>query len=216
MGNTKCKILFLGLDNAGKTSIITYFENKGTLEQVEEPTVGFVIKGIKYKRVDFKIWDVAGKESVRPLWKHYYEVNDAVVFVIDASDHKRIDEAVNTLKSVCREPELEGSILLVLANKQDIPGAMEAKDIKAKIEGFIGQKRVWECLPTTTKIAGGELVQQSFWWLGRQIREKKPRKKIKLRNKFPFGVFLYIYLFVFNVIVLFFVLLTFLLYIFSI
>ena len=177
MGNTKCKILFLGLDNSGKTSIISYFEHKGTLEQVEEPTVGFVIKSIKYKRVEFKIWDVAGKESVRPLWKHYYEVNDAVIFVIDAADEKRLDEALTTLKAVVREPELESAILLILANKQDIPGAIDAGEIKKRVEGFIGKKRVWECLPTTTKVAGGELVQQAFWWLSKQIREKKAKEK---------------------------------------
>jgi len=177
MGNTKCKILFLGLDNSGKTSIISYFENKGTLEQVEEPTVGFVIKGIKYKRVDFKIWDVAGKESVRPLWKHYYEVNDAVVFVVDVSDEKRIDEAISTLKNVVREPELENSILLILANKQDIAGAMEASAFKAKVEGFIGKKRVWECLPTSTKTSEGDSVQDAFVWLAKQIRDKKAKEK---------------------------------------
>eukprot|EP01098_Paradermamoeba_levis_P013110 TRINITY_DN5892_c0_g6_i1.p1 TRINITY_DN5892_c0_g6~~TRINITY_DN5892_c0_g6_i1.p1 ORF type:complete len:157 (-),score=43.94 TRINITY_DN5892_c0_g6_i1:127-597(-) len=103
------KILFLGLDNAGKSSIISYFESRGEVVAAEEPTVGFKEKDIKFKGVNFKIWDVAGKENVRGLWKHYYAEKDGIVYVLDSSNPQKLDEGIQQLKMIfgrTRTPKL--------------------------------------------------------------------------------------------------------------
>eukprot|EP01097_Dermamoeba_algensis_P008215 TRINITY_DN538_c0_g1_i1.p1 TRINITY_DN538_c0_g1~~TRINITY_DN538_c0_g1_i1.p1 ORF type:complete len:192 (-),score=57.82 TRINITY_DN538_c0_g1_i1:91-666(-) len=173
MGAIEAKILFLGLDNSGKSSVISYFESRGEVHTSEEPTVGFKEKNIKYKSVNFRIWDVAGKENVRGLWKHYYSDKDAVVFVLDASNADRLEQGINQLKLVLGEGELKDSVLLVLANKQDLPDAVDAEAIRVKLQPFVGEKRVWKVFNSTTKVPGGELVQQAFWWLSKALKERK-------------------------------------------
>eukprot|EP01098_Paradermamoeba_levis_P013111 TRINITY_DN5892_c0_g6_i2.p1 TRINITY_DN5892_c0_g6~~TRINITY_DN5892_c0_g6_i2.p1 ORF type:complete len:181 (-),score=65.00 TRINITY_DN5892_c0_g6_i2:54-596(-) len=167
------KILFLGLDNAGKSSIISYFESRGEVVAAEEPTVGFKEKDIKFKGVNFKIWDVAGKENVRGLWKHYYAEKDGIVYVLDSSNPQKLDEGIQQLKMILGEHELQNSILLVLANKQDIPNSADPEEIKQRLQPFVGEKRVWAVYPATTKVPGGEYVLKAFWWLSKAIREKK-------------------------------------------
>ena len=88
---TKSNILMLGLDAAGKTTILYKLklnENKNTI-----PTIGFNVENIKYKKLDLTIWDVGGQEKIRQLWRHYYNNVDVLIFVIDSNDIGRIDEA---------------------------------------------------------------------------------------------------------------------------
>merc|ERR1712107_898652 len=70
------------------------------------PTIGFNVETISYKNVDFTVWDVGGQNKIRPLWRHYYIGTDALIWVVDASDKDRIQEAKEELHSVVRDPEL--------------------------------------------------------------------------------------------------------------
>lgn len=125
MGTIQTKIVVLGLDNSGKSAIVKYLKSKGEpIESQPNPSTGYDLVDVKYKGVTLSLWDVAGKETLRGLWRHYFEKTDAIVWVVDSSDKARREESLNSLKRYALDEDaLAGTILLVLANKQDLPGA---------------------------------------------------------------------------------------------
>lgn len=75
-----------------------------------------------YKNVKFNVWDVGGQDKIRPLWRHYYTGTQGLVFVVDSQDRERIDEAKQELHRILTDREMKDCLLLVFANKQDLPG----------------------------------------------------------------------------------------------
>merc|ERR1719319_84007 len=100
------KLLLLGLDNAGKTSILKKMAN----EQIAHimPTQGFNIKSIEKDGIKFKMWDLGGQRAIRPFWENYYKGAGAIVFVVDSTDHRRFNEAAKELKMLMDEIRLVG------------------------------------------------------------------------------------------------------------
>ncbi|KAI3619901.1 adp-ribosylation factor 6 [Moniliophthora roreri] len=86
------------------------------------PTVGFNVETVTYKNVKFNVWDVGGQDKIRPLWRHYYTGTQGLVFVVDSQDRERIDEAKQELHRILGDREMKECLLLVFANKQDLPG----------------------------------------------------------------------------------------------
>lgn len=125
----------LGLDSAGKTTIL--YKLKLNKIKTTGPTVGFNIETFQYKNVKFNMWDVGGQDRLRPLWRHYYPKTNALIYVIDASDTKRFQEAKTHLEKVVRELKAvnsaKGFLLLVFANKQDLPGALSPKELSTML-----------------------------------------------------------------------------------
>ena len=87
-------------------------------------TVGFNVETVTYKNVKFNVWDVGGQDKIRPLWRHYYTGTQGLVFVVDSQDRDRIDEARVELHRILSDREMKECLLLVFANKQDLPGGM--------------------------------------------------------------------------------------------
>src|SRR4051812_19130590 len=85
------KILMLGLDAAGKTTIVYKLKLGEYLSTV--PTIGFNVENVEYKNLRMTIWDIGGQKKLRDLWRHYYSNTDAIIFIIDSSDEERIDVA---------------------------------------------------------------------------------------------------------------------------
>lgn len=79
---------------------------------------------VTYKNVKFNVWDVGGQDKIRPLWRHYYTGTQGLVFVVDSQDRDRIDEAKQELHRILGDREMKECLLLVFANKQDLPGGM--------------------------------------------------------------------------------------------
>ena len=86
------------------------------------PLVGFNVETVTYKNVKFNVWDVGGQDKIRPLWRHYYTGTQGLVFVVDSQDRERIDEAKQELHRILSDREMKECLLLVFANKQDLPG----------------------------------------------------------------------------------------------
>ena len=84
--------------------------------------VGFNVETVTYKNVKFNVWDVGGQDKIRPLWRHYYTGTQGLVFVVDSQDRERIDEAKQELHRILSDREMKECLLLVFANKQDLPG----------------------------------------------------------------------------------------------
>jgi len=127
-------VVVIGLDSAGKTSLLYRLKLREFVETI--PTKGFNMERIKVSvgnskasSTTFQVWDVGGQEKLRPLWKSYTRRTDGLVFVVDAADAERMEEAKVELHRISRSPENQGVPVLVLANKQDREGAMSALEV---------------------------------------------------------------------------------------
>ncbi|KAI8554538.1 hypothetical protein RHMOL_Rhmol05G0106900 [Rhododendron molle] len=125
------KILMLGLDASGKTTILYKLKLGDVVAAV--PTTGFNIEAVEYKNISFTVWDVGGQDKIRPLWRHYFRNTQGLIFVVDSNDRGRISEARNELHQILGEGELHDATLLVFANKQDLPDAMCASEVADKL-----------------------------------------------------------------------------------
>ncbi|QPG73662.1 hypothetical protein FOA43_000975 [Brettanomyces nanus] len=154
------RVLMLGLDNAGKTTILYKLKLGKTEETV--PTVGFNVETIRYKRMVMNTWDVGGQERIRALWRHYFSGTDALIYVIDSADTKRFEGAKKELFKVVNDKELRGCLLAVLANKQDLEGAMKPKEIIERLELQSLDNHEW-CVIPTVAVNGTGLTEMLSW-----------------------------------------------------
>jgi ADP-ribosylation factor related protein 1 len=166
-GSAEYSILLLGLDNAGKTTLLEQMKALNSTHVHPNlntvPTVGQNVATISLPEVYLKIWDVGGQHSLRGLWQSYYASCHAIVFVIDSTDvgdadlaklaeantkksameleeeEGRLGECRLVLEDVLQHADAEGVPLLVLANKQDREDCVEVVRIK---EGFV--RKVFE------------------------------------------------------------------------
>ncbi|KIV89493.1 hypothetical protein, variant [Exophiala mesophila] len=116
-GKKDIRILILGLDNAGKTTLLYRLKIGEVVTTI--PTIGFNVESVQYGNLNFDVWDLGGQTSIRPYWRSYYANTAAVVFVIDSTDIERLEIAADELRSMLNEDELKDAALLVFANKQD-------------------------------------------------------------------------------------------------
>mmetsp|Transcript_12194 Transcript_12194/g.32815 ORF Transcript_12194/g.32815 Transcript_12194/m.32815 type:complete len:204 (+) Transcript_12194:66-677(+) len=125
------RVLVLGLDNAGKTTVVKALAGEDVLEV--SPTLGFQIHSLAYDGYALNVWDVGGQKTLRAYWRNYFEQTDALVWVVDAADVERLDVCAREMRTLLNEERLAGAALLVLANKQDLPGALAAEEIAARL-----------------------------------------------------------------------------------
>ncbi|EOD49561.1 putative adp-ribosylation factor family protein [Neofusicoccum parvum UCRNP2] len=95
------RILMLGLDNAGKTTIVKKIMDEDV--HSVSPTLGFIIKTIEYEGYKLNIWDVGGQKTLRTYWKNYFEKTDTLIWVVDSTDRQRIDDCRRELKGLLQE-----------------------------------------------------------------------------------------------------------------
>jgi len=126
------RLLMLGLDNAGKTTILKKFNGEDI--NTISPTLGFNIKTLEHKGFNLNIWDVGGQKSLRSYWRNYFETTDGLIWVVDSADRRRLADCKAELHQLLQEERLLGATLLVFANKQDLPGALTAAEIKEVLE----------------------------------------------------------------------------------
>ncbi|XP_026865943.2 ADP-ribosylation factor-like protein 11 [Electrophorus electricus] len=162
------QVVLIGLDSAGKSTLL-YRLQRGVVMGTS-PTIGFNVAQLPLgKKMALTIWDVGGQESMRPHWKHYLKDCEAVVFVLDASDHARVDEARKALKKVLRDRNTRDVPLLVLANKSDLPNSLTIGDVSKQLDLDSYTDRVWEVQPCSA--LNGLGVQQAFLSVARLIQK---------------------------------------------
>ncbi|OQR79412.1 ADP-ribosylation factor 4-like [Tropilaelaps mercedesae] len=130
-GKKQVRILMVGLDAAGKTTILYKLKLGEIVTTI--PTIGFNVETVEYKNICFTVWDVGGQDKIRPLWRHYFQNTDGLIFVVDSNDRERISESQEELMKMLNEDELRDAVLLVFANKQDLPNAMNAAELTEKL-----------------------------------------------------------------------------------
>ena len=82
--NTPVRLLILGLDAAGKTTILFKMKLNETVNTI--PTIGFNVETLQYKNIEFNCWDVGGQDKLRPLWQHYFTNTQGLIYVVDSND----------------------------------------------------------------------------------------------------------------------------------
>lgn len=130
------------------------------------PTVGFNVETVTYKNVKFNVWDVGGQDKIRPLWRHYFSGTQGLIFVIDSNDRARIDEARQELHRIILDREMKEALLLVFANKQDIPGSMTPTEVTERLRLTQLKERTWYVVPSCATTGEGlmeGLVRYPGW-----------------------------------------------------
>ena len=161
-------ILILGLDNAGKTCIL----KKLCDEEIThvQSTQGFNIRSVASSDNSFKLnaLDIGGQKSIRAYWRHYFEKAEAVVFVIDSADRKRMEETQSEFEQLLEEPKLANVPILVFANKQDLVTASTPASIAEVMHLETIRDRPWQIAACSAKTGAG--LQEGMEWLTKSLK----------------------------------------------
>ncbi|XP_018331522.1 ADP-ribosylation factor 2 [Agrilus planipennis] len=167
-GKKQMRILMVGLDAAGKTTILYKLKLGEIVTTI--PTIGFNVETVEYKNICFTVWDVGGQDKIRPLWRHYFQNTQGLIFVVDSNDRERITEAEHELHNMLQEDELRDAVLLVFANKQDLPNAMTAAELTDKLQLHQLRNRRWFIQPTRATQGNG--LYEGLDWLSNELAKK--------------------------------------------
>ncbi|KAL0371574.1 UNVERIFIED_CONTAM: ADP-ribosylation factor 2 [Sesamum angustifolium] len=181
------RILMVGLDAAGKTTILYKLKLGEIVTTI--PTIGFNVETVEYKNISFTVGMLGARTSyncnystyeevqkakydllIRPLWRHYFQNTQGLIFVVDSNDRDRVVEARDELHRMLNEDELRDAVLLVFANKQDLPNAMNAAEITDKLGLHSLRQRHWYIQSTCA--TSGEGLYEGLDWLSNNIANK--------------------------------------------
>jgi len=158
----------VGLDAAGKTTILYKLKLGEIVTTI--PTIGFNVETVEYKNINFTVWDVGGQDKIRPLWRHYFQNTQGLIFVVDSNDRERITEAHDELNKMLNEDELRDAAVLVFANKQDLPNAMSVAEITDKLGLHTLRSRKWYIQSTCA--TSGDGLYEGLDWLSNVLSGK--------------------------------------------
>ena len=163
------RILVVGLDAAGKTTILYKFKLGEVVTTI--PTIGFNVETVEYKNISFTMWDIGGQDKIRPLWRYYYQGTNGLIYVVDSNDRERIEDAREELHKMLIEDDMRDAVVLVLANKQDLPNAMPAAEISEKLGLHTLGNRQWfiQSACATT----GDGLYEGIDWMSRTLSARK-------------------------------------------
>ncbi|KAG1747823.1 ADP-ribosylation factor [Suillus paluster] len=170
------RLVMIGLDAAGKTTILYKLKLGEVVATI--PTIGFNVETVEYKNIAFTVWDVGGQYKIRRLWQYYFHNTQAVIFVVDSSDHDRIAEAKEELRVLMDNEQLRDALLLVFANKQDLPGAMSASELTDGLDLRTFRQRTWYIQSTCA--TSGEGLYEGLEWLATNIKKRRWQIKSSL------------------------------------
>lgn len=159
------RILMVGLDAAGKTTILYKLKLGEIVTTI--PTIGFNVETVEYKNISFTVWDVGGQNKIRKLWRHYFTNTDGLIFVVDSNDRERIEESAAELQNMLQEDELNNSVLLVFANKQDLPNSMSSAELTEKLRLSELKNRRWYIQATCATQGTG--LYEGLDWLSNEL-----------------------------------------------
>ncbi|CAI5480806.1 unnamed protein product, partial [Closterium sp. Yama58-4] len=167
-GEREARILVLGLDNAGKTTILYRLQVGEVVSTI--PTIGFNVETVQYKNIKFQVWDLGGQTSIRPYWRCYYPNTQAVIYVVDSTDVDRIGTSKEEFHAILDEEELKEAVVLVYANKQDLPGAMSEVEVSDALGLHKIKSRPWAIYKTSA--VKGDGLFEGLDWLSETLKSK--------------------------------------------
>lgn len=174
--------LVIGNDAAGKTTILYKLKLGEVVTTI--PTIGFNVEEMKYQGTSLTLWDVGGCDKIRPLWRHYYQNTQVIIYVVDSNDRDRMvnPDPVNNkyhvyadsgLTLLLEEEELKNAILLIFANKQDLPNSVSVEDIREalQLDRLLDEDQVrWGCKRRSCHVVGctattGDGLYEGLDWI---------------------------------------------------
>lgn len=162
------RLLLLGLDNAGKTTILKILASEDITSIT--PTAGFNIKSVISEGFKLNVWDIGGQRKIRPYWKNYFENTDILIYVVDSADKKRLEETGIELYELLSDDKLQNVPLLVYANKQDLPESLAASDLAQALGLPSIKDRAWQIQSCIA--AQGTGVREGMEWVCKSIKKK--------------------------------------------
>lgn len=163
------RVLLLGLDAAGKTTLLYRLQLGEIVSTI--PTIGFNVETVSHRNMSLTVWDVGGQSKLRPLWRHYYHNTDALIFMVDSGDAERFPEAREALHQVLAAEELRDTIVLVMANKQDLPSAVDVEEVTHAL-AVRSLRQSWFVQPCVTLTMRG--VPEGLDWIYDTLKKKMP------------------------------------------
>ena len=216
--STPCRILMIGLDNAGKTTVLYKLKLGEVVTTL--PTIGFNVETVNYNNISFTVWDVGGQTKIRALWQHYFQVQilnydidtvmnrytysqrdsgivmirrkvltgllrvltlhrlqvclqdtQGVIWVVDSNDPVRVAESRTELEAVLGDERMREAAVLVLANKQDLPGALTLAQLTDKLGLAEWRARPWHIQATCA--VTGEGIVDGLEWMANTMKKRK-------------------------------------------
>ncbi|XP_069018791.1 ADP-ribosylation factor 4-like [Embiotoca jacksoni] len=164
-GKKQMRILMVGLDAAGKTTILYKLKLGEIVTTI--PTIGFNVETVEYKNISFTVWDVGGQDKIRPLWRHYFQNTQGLIFVVDSNDRERVAESAEELSKMLLEDELKDAVLLVFANKQDLPNALSVSELTDKLGLQALRNKNWHIESTCATQGTG--LYEGLDWLSNEL-----------------------------------------------
>lgn len=134
------------------------------------PTIGFNVETVQYRNIEFTVWDVGGQDKIRKLWRYYYEGTQGLIFVVDSNDKDRFQEASDELHILLATDALRKAAVLVLANKQDLPGAATVGEITEKLGLLQHHQHEWFVQPCSALYGDG--LFEGLDWLSNKLSKR--------------------------------------------
>jgi ADP-ribosylation factor-like protein 3 len=153
--DNELRFLILGLDNAGKTTALKKLADEET-SQIN-PTQGFNIKTLQHEGFKINVWDIGGQKAIRTYWENYFDNTSCLIYVVDSSDRKRMEESGVEFHHLLGEEKLKNSTILVFANKQDLENALTAEEVAAALDLHSIRDRPWHIQSCSAKTGAGLL-----------------------------------------------------------
>jgi len=169
MGSKEVRILMVGLDAAGKTTVLYKLKLGEVVTTI--PTIGFNVETVEYKNINFTVWDVGGQDKIRPLWRHYFQNTQGLIFVVDSNDRERIGTAEEELRRMLENDEFNNTVVLIFANKMDLPNAFNIAEIKEKMKidhNIKGREYHIQQTCATT----GDGLYEGLDWMANKLKNK--------------------------------------------
>jgi small GTP-binding protein len=166
--NRETHILMLGLDAALKTTVLYRLKLGQNVPTI--PIIGFNVESLEFKGFNMTVWYVGGQDRIRDLWRHYLYNTQGLIFVVESNDLKRTEEARDVLHKLLEEDELRDAILLVYANKQDLPNAVKPAELGIKLGLHSIINRPWQVQGACGTTGDG--LFEGLDWLGDQINKR--------------------------------------------
>ncbi|KAG7196033.1 uncharacterized protein KQ657_000041 [Scheffersomyces spartinae] len=135
------RVLVLGLDNAGKTTIVKKAQDEDT--EGVSPTMGFQIDTLVYHEYTLNMWDIGGQTSLRGFWGNYFDQTDVVIWVVDGMSLERLRESHDELMSkVVIQDRLKGIRLAVVVNKMDGVDTSQWEEVRDTVVSVLGLEQI--------------------------------------------------------------------------
>nr|SVE89522.1 EOG090X0DLH [Daphnia sinensis] len=156
------ELTLVGLQYSGKTTFVNVIAS-GQFSEDMIPTVGFNMRKITKGNVTIKLWDIGGQPRFRSMWERYCRGVNAIVYMVDAADHDKIEASRNELHHLLDKPQLAGIPVLVLGNKRDLPNALDENGLIERMNLSAIQDREICCYSISCKEKGN--IDITLQWL---------------------------------------------------